>query len=136
MRREWIRCTPSWRKKGPRGDCVYLVEDESKPGFRGLNVVRLKSLISFSYDGTEYPCTVVEWFKTSGRGPDRDTGMWVSGVTVVHIDTILRAAHLLPMYGSTYPLLDSEYDHNDSLDDFEAYFVNKFIDHHANEIAF
>jgi hypothetical protein len=38
----------------------YLVEDESKLGFRGLNVVRLKALLSFCYEGTEYPCAVVE----------------------------------------------------------------------------
>lgn len=44
MRREWLRRTPNWRKTGPRYDCVYLVEDDSKPGFRGLNVVRLKAL--------------------------------------------------------------------------------------------
>ncbi|TEB03956.1 hypothetical protein FA13DRAFT_1654969 [Coprinellus micaceus] len=75
MWREWLRCTPSWRKWGPQCDCVYLVEDETKPGFRGLRVIRLKALMSFSYEGTEYPCAVVEWFKMVRRGPDKDTGM-------------------------------------------------------------
>ncbi|KAF6752471.1 hypothetical protein DFP72DRAFT_991074 [Ephemerocybe angulata] len=145
MRREWIRCTPSWRKGGPRRDCVYLVEDDSKPGFRGLNVVRVKAFMSFNYGGTEYPCAAVEWFKKVGRHPDGETGMWIvkpdmsSGerdVTVVHIDSILRSAHLIPVYGSYYPTIPPDYDHNESLDDFQAYHVNKYIDHHANEIAF
>jgi hypothetical protein len=145
MRREWLRCTPNWRNSGPRYDCVYLVEDESKPGFRGMNVVRLKALLSFAYEGTVYPCAVVEWFKKVGRTPDPNTGMWIvkpdmsSGerdVTVIHIDSILRAAHLLPLYGSQYPLVPPNFDHTRSLDVFNAYYVNKYIDHHANEIAF
>ncbi|RXW12546.1 hypothetical protein EST38_g13308 [Candolleomyces aberdarensis] len=145
MRREWIRCTPSWRNSGPRYDCVYLVEDESKPGFHGLNVVRLKALLSFCYEGTDYPCAVVEWFKKVGRTPDPTTGMWVvkpdmssseRDVTVVHIDSILRSAHLLPVYGSRYPLIPPNFKHSLSLDCFNAYYVNKYIDHHANEIAF
>lgn len=145
MRREWIRCTPSWRKGAPRYDCVYLVGDESKPGFRGLSVVRLKALMSFTFQGIEYPCAVVEWFKTVGRSPDPETGMWIvkpdrsSGVrdtTIVHLDAVLRSAHLLPVYGAQYPLIPPNFDHNDSLDAFGAYYVNKYIDHHSNEIAF
>ncbi|KAJ3511752.1 hypothetical protein NMY22_g15551 [Coprinellus aureogranulatus] len=145
MRREWLRCTPNWRKTGPRRDCVYLVQDDTKPGFRGLNVVRLKALLSFSYEGTDYPCAVVEWFKKVGRSPDPDTGMWIvqpdmsSGerdTTIVHLDSILRAAHLLPLYGSSYPLIPSDFEHTRSLDSFNAFYVNKYIDHHAHEVAF
>ncbi|KAF6753796.1 hypothetical protein DFP72DRAFT_813711, partial [Ephemerocybe angulata] len=145
MRREWLRCTPTWRKSGPRYDCAFLVADETKKGFRGLEAVRLKALLSFTYEGTEYPCAVVEWFKKVGRSPDKETGMWIvepdmsSGerdVTVVHLDSIFRAAHLLPVYGSACPLIPLDFDHSTSLDRFQAYYVNKYIDHHANEIAF
>lgn len=88
---------------------------------------------------------MVEWFKKVGRSPDPDTGMWrvkpdmSSGqrdTTVVHLDTILRAAHLLPIYGSSYPLIPSDFQHTKSLDSFNAYYVKRHIDHHAHEIAF
>lgn len=36
MRRECIRSTHSWRNQGPHHDCVLVVEDETKPGIKGL----------------------------------------------------------------------------------------------------
>ncbi|KAJ2927427.1 hypothetical protein H1R20_g9669, partial [Candolleomyces eurysporus] len=66
--------------------------------------------------------------------PDMSSGE--RDVTVIHIDSILRAAHLLPVYGSQYPLIPPDFNHALSLDVFNAYYVNKYIDHHANEIAF
>ncbi|KAF7341356.1 hypothetical protein MVEN_01872100 [Mycena venus] len=34
MRREHIRSTPTWRKHGPRRDCVFVVENQGELGFR------------------------------------------------------------------------------------------------------
>ncbi|KAI9431608.1 hypothetical protein H4582DRAFT_2084787 [Lactarius indigo] len=39
MRRERIRSTPSWRRREPRRDCAFVVEDDTKPGMLGMNVV-------------------------------------------------------------------------------------------------
>lgn len=47
-------------------------------------------------------------------------------VSIVHLDSILRAAHLLPVYGSTYPLIPSDFQHTRSLDSFNAYYVHNF----------
>ncbi|KAF8953939.1 hypothetical protein BDZ97DRAFT_1908567 [Flammula alnicola] len=144
MRRKRIRSTPSWRATGPRRDCVFVVEDQEKPGFRGMSVVRVKLFFSFSYEGEEYPCALVEWFKKVGRSPEEQTGMWVVKpeiddrgnrlMSVVHIDTILRGAHLLPVFGKQFlPLC---FRHMWSLDAFKSFFVNKYADRHVNEVAF
>jgi len=144
MRRERIRSTPSWRTTGPRRDCAFVVEKQNEHGFRGMSVVRIKLFFSFSYEGEEYPCALVEWFKKDGQSPNEQTGMWVVKpeedrhgkrlTTVVHLDTILRGAHLIPVYGSRF--IPPHFCHFWSLDAFKAFFVNKYTDHHANEIAF
>jgi hypothetical protein len=54
--------------------------------------------------------------------------------SVIHLDTFLLGAHLLPIFGVEPLPLNFLY--TDSLDAFEAYYVNKYADHHANEIAF
>ncbi len=113
------------------------------PSFRGMSVVRVRLLMSFTHDEVEYPCALVEWFKKVGRSPDSETGMWIVKpemegrqrlVTVIHLHSILRGAHLIPVYGQHY--LPIGFSHTWSLDAFEAFHVNKYADHHANEIAF
>ncbi|KAF8816751.1 hypothetical protein BYT27DRAFT_7220468 [Phlegmacium glaucopus] len=137
MRRERI-CT------GPRRDCAFVVEKQNERGFRGMSVVRIKLFFSFSYEGEKYLCALVEWFKKVGWSPNEQTGMWVVKpeedchgkrlTTVVHLDTILRGAHLIPVYGSSF--IPPHFCHYWSLDAFRAFFVNKYADHHANEVAF
>lgn len=143
MCRERIRSTPSWRRRGPRRDCAFAVEDQNRTGFRGMSAVRIKLFFSFTHDGVEYPCALVEWFKKVGRSPDISTGMWIVQlehrgkqrlVTIVHLDTLLRGAHLIPVFGSAHIPIGFHFTH--SLDAFNAFYVNKYIDHHANEIAF
>ncbi|KAJ7753981.1 hypothetical protein B0H14DRAFT_3600887 [Mycena olivaceomarginata] len=141
MRRERIRSTPSWRKHGARPDCAFVVERQDAKGFRGMSGVRVRLLFSFTHDGVDYPCALVEWFKKVGRSPDTETGMWVvepemqvkSRLTsIVRLDIILRGAHLIPVYGA-HPV---NFRYYYSLDAFKAFHVNKYIDHHANEIEF
>ncbi|KAJ7328054.1 hypothetical protein DFH08DRAFT_916752 [Mycena albidolilacea] len=143
MRRERIRSTPTWRKHGPRRDCVFVVENQGERGFRGMSVPRVRLLFSFTHDGIDYPCALVDWFKKVGRSPDSETGMWIVEpemkgcvrlTTIVHIDTLLRGAHLIPVYGSGY--ISTGFRYTYSLDAFKSFHVNKYIDHHANEIAF
>lgn len=144
MRREQIRCTPRWWGGAPRRDCVYVVDDDDQEGFRGMSVVRIHLLFSFKYGGVTYPCALVEWFKKVGDNPDEQTGMWIVEAeldvnnerlcSVLHLDSFVRGAHLVPVYGSRY--LPIDFLHVWSLDAFEVYHVNKFIDYNANEIAF
>jgi hypothetical protein len=56
-------------------------------------------------------------------------------LVVIHLDTILRGAHLIGAAGP-HLLLERDFDFSKSLDAFRTFYVNKFIDHHAHEIAF
>ncbi|KAH9856101.1 hypothetical protein C2E23DRAFT_722466 [Lenzites betulinus] len=139
MRREHLRATSAWRGKHPRYDCVFVNRDSSLHGLLGMDVARLKCLLSFKYQGIEYGCAAVHWYRCVGNAPDEDTGMWIVQprmfrrtpvMSVIHIDTIVRAAHLIGVYkGSGVDLEDLEYYR--SLDVFERFYVNKYIDHHA-----
>ncbi|KAI0295051.1 hypothetical protein B0F90DRAFT_1811552 [Multifurca ochricompacta] len=131
MRRERIHSTPSWQGKGPRCDCAFVVEDEAKPGMQGLNIVRVQLMFSFKYNNVEYPCSLVDWFTRVST--DNTTG--IQRKAVVHLDAFLQAAHLILVYGSN-PLPLHRLTDSYSLDTFKFFYVNKYIDHHAHEIAF
>jgi len=109
----------------------------------GLDVVRVLCLFSLTAQGVVYPCALVQWFSHLDEGCDEDTGMWMVQpetasdgtpvISIIHLDCILHAAHLIPIYGSaTVPPTVSF--HN-SLDAFSAFYVNKYADYHAFEIA-
>lgn len=148
MKRERIRATRSWRNTGPRRDCAFVVKNPHKQGMRALRVVRVKLFFSFTYRGVEYPSALVEWFKTMGLGPDKVTGMWKvkpdmegtgaarhRSTTVLHMDSFLRGAHLLPVHNGAQ-FIPHDFHHSFTLDSFESFYVNKYADHHANEICF
>ena len=144
MRRETIRSTPQWRKKEPRRDCVFVERSVEIGGMGGLDVVRVLAFFSFIYDGVHYPCALVQWFRHVSEEPDNLTGMWMVEVdrsrdglpviSVIHTDCILRGAHLIPIFGKDF--VPEELVFSDTLDAFAAFYVNRFIDHHAFEIIF
>ncbi|KAJ3858507.1 hypothetical protein EV359DRAFT_75846 [Lentinula novae-zelandiae] len=143
MKQECIRCTPSWYGV-ERRDCVLVTVDEDKPGFRGMSAAHVLLLFSFRHEGITYPCALVHWYNTYGRRHDSKTGLWMvrpafrdqAGrnpcLAVIHLDTLIRAVHLLPVYGS-HPL-PSELQFHQSLQAFKLFYVNKYADYHANEI--
>ncbi|KAG1722022.1 hypothetical protein EDD22DRAFT_790503 [Suillus occidentalis] len=144
MRTEHIRSCPSWRGGHSRNDCVFVNTDSNLPGMQGLEVARVCAFFSFQYRGEVYPCAVVHWFDKISDAADEDTGMWVvrpgeganntAEHAIIHIDAIYRAAHLIPMYGTEFLPQELKFYH--SYDAFRAYYVNKYADHHAFEIAF
>jgi hypothetical protein len=110
-------------------------------GMRGLDVARVQLFFSFSHDGVVYPCALVHWFSRVGDSPDDHMGMWVverdddeSSPSIIHLDTVVRAAHLLPVFGPEH--VSRTLSFTDTLDTFTRFYVNKFADHHAFEIAF
>ncbi|KAF9029372.1 hypothetical protein BDZ89DRAFT_950655 [Hymenopellis radicata] len=144
MRRERIRSTPSWYGHHRR-DTALVVTDPDKPGFRGMSVVRVLLFFSFTHDSKEYECALVHWYDRYGSHPDPRTGMWrvvpdVRGrgeepyLSVVSLDTMFRAVHLLPIFGKQPVPIDHHFAY--SLDAFSSFYVNKYADHHANEILF
>lgn len=144
MRRECIRATPSWRKGPARYDCVFVETDPDAVGMKGLHVARIRLFFSFKYEGEVFPCALVEWFQRVSHELDDLTGLWVvepecdgNGIQecgVIHLDTIMHGAHLIGVYGSDR--LPSFFHFSESLDVFRAFYVNKYVDHHAHEIAF
>ena len=141
MRREWIRATPSWRNGPARYDCAYVVMDPELEGFRGLHVVRVRLFFSFTFENKVFPCALVEWYVPVGDEPDEVPGMWAvepeldedgqRPCEVIHLDTILRSAHLTPIYGSR--LIPRMLEPWQTLDAFQSYFANKWIDYHAHK---
>lgn len=152
MRKEVIRATPSWRRSGSRYDCVFVETDPAAAGFRGLHVARVKLFFSFKYLGHDFSCALVRWFRTVGEQPNANTGMWivepeflqaededdeeVPYLAIIDVKTIIRAAHLIPVYGENFNFSSADIDPSQTLDSFKRFFVNKYIDHHAYEIAF
>jgi hypothetical protein len=53
-------------------------------------------------------------------------------VDFIRVNTILRSCHLLPLYGNK--MLSRDITHNNSLDVFKTYYLNKYADYHAFEI--
>ncbi|KAI9435662.1 hypothetical protein BJY52DRAFT_1159252 [Lactarius psammicola] len=116
------------------------------PGMRGLLVTCILLFFSFIHDNsTKYPCALVHWFSNVGDEPCDETGMWIVKLDfqggkpfleVIHLDTILCGAHLIGVSGTHFLPNDLDFTFGKSLDTFSSFYVNKYIDHHAHEIAF
>jgi hypothetical protein len=143
MRCEYIHATLGWGKKHkPRYDCIFVNSDPSAIGMRGLEVACIRQFFSFNFARVTYPCALVQWFSRIADEPDEDTGMWIvepdfqpdgsPAMEIIHLDSIIRAAHLLGVCEDFVPADISYYN---SLDTFSSFFVNKFADHHAFAIA-
>ncbi|KAG2112306.1 uncharacterized protein F5147DRAFT_744582 [Suillus discolor] len=144
MRYERIRAVDTWRNGPGRYDCVFVSTDSSADGMHGLDIARVRLFFSLKHDGITYPCALVQWFKCVADSPDEITGMWVVEpelledgarcVSVIHLDSIFRVAHLIPVFGGDFVPTNLTY--SQTLDAFCTYYVNNFIDHHAYKIAF
>jgi hypothetical protein len=145
MHREYIRATPSWRLGPARYDCIYVNSADESESMHGLEIARVMAFFSVVHGEEEYQCALIHWFSRPGTGPDENTGLWVVEpdfdddgnpfLDIVHVDSIYRAAHLLPVYKTTEYTLRTLTMH-DTLDTFKRFYVNKFVDYHAFEIAF
>ncbi|KIK05406.1 hypothetical protein K443DRAFT_641183 [Laccaria amethystina LaAM-08-1] len=144
MFRERIRAVDSWRRGPARHDCVFVQHDPDAPGFRGLYVARVRHFFSIRHNKTHFPCALVSWYSTIGTTPCADTGMWKVepdfdnmgnlAMSIIHLDSMVRGAHLMGIAGTTRIPHHLTFDH--SLDAFQGFYVNKYIDHHAHEYAF
>ena len=144
MCHEQIRAVKVWRKGPAHYDTIFVNTDPFKEGMQGLEITHMRLFFSFSHDGVYYPSALVHWFSHVGDLPDEHMGMWVvepdvldnSGpfMSIIHLDTILQASHLLPVFGQGRVLKTLQF--TDTLDTFTRFYVNKYIDHHAFEIAF
>lgn len=110
---------------------------------RGLAVARILTFFSFTHEGKPYQCALIHWFSRVGDEPDEDMGLWIvkpdydhngnPELAIVHVDTIYCAAHLMPVYQSQFIRRSLTID--DTLDVFQDFYANKFVDYHAFQIA-
>ncbi|KIK75116.1 hypothetical protein PAXRUDRAFT_173770 [Paxillus rubicundulus Ve08.2h10] len=147
MHCQYICSCPSWRNGYAQLDCAFVTTNLELEGMLGLDVVicHVYPCIFFPLHNTEctyYPCVVVHWFFCLEE-PDSDTGMWIMhpglnvdnqpNMSITHLNTIYHAAHLIPVYG-TQPIPPEIQPHH-SYDIFQAFYINKFTDHHTFEIT-
>ena len=144
MRCERIHAVTSWRQGAPQYNCVFINTDDSELGMHGLSVAQAKIFFAATVDCVKYSCALVHWYSLIGDSADKCTGMWViepdilddgtPWTAVIHLDSIVQLAHLLPIYGEELSPRGLKY--TDSLDFFSEFYVNKFADHHTFEISF
>jgi hypothetical protein len=118
---------------------VFVVLDDSKPGMEGMEIGCVLLFFSFFYCHKAHSCALINWFVHDNE-PDPDTGMWTvqlecdrkeePNVQVIPLETTAHGAHLLLVYGSMR--IPNDLIHDDALDSFNSFFVNRFIDHHAH----
>jgi hypothetical protein len=138
MKREWIRCTANVKGR-KREDCVLVnVDPTEAPG--GIQAARVKLLFKLKYRQVEHECALVHWYADLGQ--DADIGMRVVSpsiwpdnspeLAVVSLKSILRAAHLAPIFGPAF--VPNDLRHWETLDAFQAFYLNCYIDHNMFDL--
>ncbi|KAF8224092.1 hypothetical protein L208DRAFT_1122004, partial [Tricholoma matsutake] len=97
MHCECIYAVKSWQKGPGRYDTIFVNTDPSMDGMQGLEVTCVHLFFSFSHEGVEYPCAIIHWFSCVGELDMSDDGETIQ-VSIIHLDTIVRASHLLPVF--------------------------------------
>lgn len=141
MHSEMIRSNPRWRNENHRYDTVLVQNGpEDHPKMRGMVVGRVISFLAFSHEDVRYRTALVEWFLPVNDEPDPVTGMWIvrpevirgrRNVGIIHVECIVRACHLIGVYGRHYLPIDFHFSY--SLDAFQYFYVNHYIDYHSHE---
>jgi hypothetical protein len=137
IRRERIRCHPNWRRSYPR---YALGSDEDAP-MHGMVIGRVFLFFAVHFRDETLSAALVHWFSPTDTRPHPDTGLWTvrpeyttgrPSLAVVPLDVIVRAAHLMPVFGGRF--LPDDFDFTCTLDAFYSYFVNAHVDHHSYEL--
>ncbi|KAG2101879.1 uncharacterized protein F5147DRAFT_746938 [Suillus discolor] len=121
MRREHIRSTPSWRGGAARHDCIFVNLDADMDSPMG-------GLVVVWYRTSYFPCAVVHWYSHILERCDLDTGMHIvtpattdngtPDISIIHIDCIFHAAHLIPVYRANFIARGTN--PHDSYNDFDS----------------
>ena len=154
MKCKHIHSVSHWREGPGRYDTLFInasadnvdgnAEDLSAHGILGLEVACAHLFFSFTLNGVKYPCALVHWFSRTTDVLSDVTGMYTvkpdyfpNGkpmTAVVHLDTVFRAAYLLPI-SSNHPALSMHQHHEQMLDLFSEFYVNWYINHHTFKVV-
>ena len=109
MHCEHIQATSPWRKGPAHYDTILVSTDPGIKGVHGFEIAHIFLFFSFRHQGKEYPCALVQWFFFLGLEPHEDTCFWLvepdfnantgqPHITVIHVESIFRAIHLMPAH--------------------------------------
>ena len=96
--------------------------------------------LTFVVNGEPHRCALVHWFSIFGHQSDPAKEMYVITpdpfcstpiMSVIHINSICRAAHLLRMFDANP--LPRTLNYTSTIDSFKGFYVNKYIHYHAYE---
>ncbi len=143
MHHECIQAVSYWRNGPGRFDMVFI---KTHPGARtistGLVVGRVRQLFAFDLGNKHHTCAIAHVFELVGDEPDGDMGLWIvrpaflnsqPKTQIIPLNNVLRATHLIPVYDAEK--ISNKFSHTQTLDHFDEFYVNKFIDYHAFETA-
>ena len=143
MCNEVIWAAPSWLKGMPHYDCVFINSNNDLHSMHRMEVAQAICFFSFTHLDITYACVLVHWFSHITEELDESTGMWMvtpdfddegsPNLTVIHIDCIFCAAHLIPIFRDSF--VPDHITLDNSLDYFKGFYINHFVDHHAFSIA-
>ncbi|KAG1735575.1 uncharacterized protein EDB91DRAFT_1238202 [Suillus paluster] len=107
------------------------ITDPTVEGMCGFDIAQVRLFFSFKHNGVHYPCALVHWFKHVHDSRDENTGMWVVEpevledgtrfASVIHLDCIFRAAHLMPVFGHEF--VPTYLSYTQTLDAFHTYYA-------------
>jgi hypothetical protein len=141
-----------WKGKLQHDTIFVKVSDANNSADNEIDIMHgmliARVLLFFSFrdpilheDIEEIPCALVNWFIPISQRHDKAMGMWevkleMAGTwltsEVIHLDSIVWGAHLLPHYGSGF--LPEDFDARDALNAFWSYFINQLIDYHVHAL--
>ena len=132
---ECIHAMPKWGKfKVFCYDTTFAVTDPNIPAMGVLDIARVKLIFSFKHGDMTYPCALVHWLLKINDEPDANTRIWwlepdftTEGnplCVVIHLDTIIHAAHLIREPDGP---LSVAITHIFALDMFHSFYINKYV---------
>ncbi|KIK99829.1 hypothetical protein PAXRUDRAFT_131222 [Paxillus rubicundulus Ve08.2h10] len=144
-----IRATPLWQHgpacydtimgKSRDVTTILVIMDGSADSINGMDVTWVLCLFSFLSLDKMFLCALVHWYKHISSQPDSATGLWVvhpsfkddrsHKLSIIHLNSIFCAVHLLPMFSSSDPIHSAVNFHN-SLDAFKGYYSDSI--NHCN----
>ncbi|KAJ3563932.1 hypothetical protein NP233_g8618 [Leucocoprinus birnbaumii] len=136
---ERVRATQSWQNGPGCYDTVFVKEaPEADSISSGLTIAQVRLFFSFSFGGKSHSCAYLSDYTLH---PLRDPNfrLWIvkrghhPETRILPINRILRAAHLIPVYGNTK--VSKNHTILQTLDKYTKFYVNKYVDYHSFQIA-
>ncbi|KAI5984035.1 hypothetical protein EDD15DRAFT_2390543 [Pisolithus albus] len=131
MRRETIRAIPVWHQGPARYDTIFMSTDDTFNGMLSMEIARV--LCFFHLSTQMVALTLAHLFIGMWMVRPSFMGNGSKNLSVIHLDSIVRSAHLLPIFGREQ--VPRAVNFHNSLDIYRGFYVNCFADYHAFELA-